>query len=397
VLNASSRLGVILALGATQTLAWASSYYLLAILAEPIAASTGMSANGVFAAFSFSLLISALTGPKVGRTIDRFGGRAVLMLSNAFFAAGLFLMAGASDWVWVWLAWAFMGAGMGFGLYDAAFATLARIYGATARSAITGVTLMGGLASTVGWPLTAWGLAAVGWRETCVIWAVAHLFIGVPLNAMLPRAERGDRVAQADPAPKIEIDRTMILLGFAFAAGWTISTGMAAHLPRLLQDLGATGTQAIAAGMLIGPAQVGARIAEATLFKRAHPLTSARLSAGLHPLGVALLFFGLPGIAMFAILHGAGNGILTIARGTVPLALYGSENYGYRLGILGVPSRMAQAASPLLFGLLMEWLGAGTFAVSASIGLAAATAFCLIRTAPAGRDGEEPGQSTSPR
>nr|WP_246742797.1 MFS transporter [Rhodomicrobium vannielii] len=387
----SSRLSVILALGTTQTLAWASSYYLLAILAEPIAASTSMSANGVFAAFSFSLLISALAGPSVGRSIDRFGGRTVLMLSNAFFAAGLLLMAGASDWVWVWLAWAFMGAGMGFGLYDAAFATLARIYGATARPTITGVTLMGGLASTVGWPLTAWGLAAVGWRETCVIWALAHLFIGVPLNAMLPRVRAGDLPSPADPAPRIEIDRTMILLGFAFAAGWTISTGMAAHLPRLLQDLGATGTQAIAAGMLIGPAQVAARIAEATLFKRAHPLTSARLSAGLHPLGAALLFLGLPGIAIFALLHGAGNGILTIARGTVPLAFYGPENYGYRLGILGVPSRMAQAASPLLFGLLIEALGAGTFVVSAVIMLAALAAFCLVRAGPAKIDGDEPG------
>ncbi|ADP69566.1 major facilitator superfamily MFS_1 [Rhodomicrobium vannielii ATCC 17100] len=386
----SSRLGVILALGTTQTLAWASSYYLLAILAGPIAASTGMSANGVFAAFSFSLLISALVGPRVGRTIDRFGGRTVLMLSNAFFAAGLFVMAGASDWVWVWLAWAFMGAGMGFGLYDAAFATLARIYGATARPAITGVTLMGGLASTVGWPLTAWGLAAVGWRETCVIWAFAHLFIGVPLNAMLPRV-RGDLPSPANPAPRIEIDRTMILLGFAFAAGWTISTGMAAHLPHLLQDLGATGTQAIAAGMLIGPAQVAARIAEATLFKRAHPLTSARLSAGLHPLGAALLFFGMPGIAIFALLHGAGNGILTIARGTVPLAIYGPENYGYRLGILGVPSRMAQAASPLLFGLLIEALGAGTFVVSAVIMLAALAAFCLVQTEPVKGHGDERG------
>lgn len=382
---------MILALGTTQTLAWASSYYLLAILAEPIAASTSMSANGVFAAFSFSLLISALAGPSVGRSIDRFGGRTVLMLSNAFFAAGLLLMAGASDWVWVWLAWAFMGAGMGFGLYDAAFATLARIYGATARPTITGVTLMGGLASTVGWPLTAWGLAAVGWRETCVIWALAHLFIGVPLNAMLPRVRAGDLPSPADPAPRIEIDRTMILLGFAFAAGWTISTGMAAHLPRLLQDLGATGTQAIAAGMLIGPAQVAARIAEATLFKRAHPLTSARLSAGLHPLGAALLFLGLPGIAIFALLHGAGNGILTIARGTVPLAFYGPENYGYRLGILGVPSRMAQAASPLLFGLLIEALGAGTFVVSAVIMLAALAAFCLVRAGPAKIDGDEPG------
>jgi predicted MFS family arabinose efflux permease len=370
---------VVLALGTTQMLAWGSSYYLLAILADPIAKDTGMTTNAIFAAFSFALLLSALVGPEVGRTIDRLGGRTVLLVSNILFAAGLGLMAVSLNWPAIWFAWLFMGLGMGLGLYDAAFATLGRIYGIAARSSITGITLMAGFASTLSWPLTAWGLSAFGWRETCLAWALAHLIIGIPLNATLPRSKVSETSSLTAVKPHLAMDRNMWLLAFAFAAGWTISTAMAAHLPRLLQALGATEAQAIAAGMLIGPAQVAARLIEANLLNRSHPLLSARLSSALHPIGGALLLLGPFAVPLFALLHGAGNGILTIARGTVPLALYGPENYGYRLGILGLPARMAQAGAPVLFGLLVESLGAGAFAVSAGLGLATLAAFCLVR------------------
>jgi predicted MFS family arabinose efflux permease len=370
---------VILALGTTQTLAWASSYYLLAILAGPIAKDTGMSTNEIFAAFSLALLISALLGPKVGQTIDRFGGRAVLIGSNLFFASGLGLLAVAPSWPMVCISWLLIGIGMGLGLYDAAFATLARIYGVAARSSITGITLMAGFASTIGWPLTAWGLSSFGWRETCLAWALAHLVIGIPLNASLPRTAEQGIAEHAAPKPHLVMDRNMWLLAFAFAAGWTISTAMAAHLPRLLQACGATEAEAIATGMLIGPAQVAARVLEASFMKRFHPLLSARLSAALHPIGVALLPLGGVAIPVFAVLHGAGNGILTIARGTVPLALYGTQDYGYRLGVLGAPARMAQAGAPLLFGLLIDRFGAGAFAFSAGLGLATLAAFWLVK------------------
>lgn len=383
---------VTLALGTTQTLAWASSYYLLAILADPIAKDTGMTSDAVFGAFSVSLLISALLGPRVGRTIDRFGGRTVLIGSNLFFAAGLWVLAGSSSWPGVWAAWLIIGVGMSFGLYDAAFATLGRIFGAAAHSPITGITLMAGFASTVSWPLTAWGLSSIGWRETCLGWALAHLLIGLPLNATLPRAIGHNLAAQegADK-PHLLMDRNMWLLALAFAAGWTISTAMAAHLPRLLQAAGATQAQAITAGAMIGPAQVTARIAEASLLKRLHPIFSARLSAVMHPAGAALLFLGAGAVPIFALLHGAGNGILTIARGTVPLALYGPKNFGYRLGILGAPARVAQACAPLLFAVLIDKLGAGAFAVSAALGVVALGSFCLVSV-----PGDGPVEQPSP-
>jgi predicted MFS family arabinose efflux permease len=373
---------IVAALGTTQTVAWASSYYLAAILADPIARELGISSAGVFAPFSAALVLAALLGPRVGRTIDRFGGREVLAVSNVLFAAGLALLAAAYS-VWaIWLGWLVLGMGMGLGLYDAAFATLGRIYGDKARSAITGITLVAGFASTVGWPLTAWGAETIGWRYTCCGWALAHLCLGLPMNLFGLPKERSLSIAITTTAkPYIPMDRTMWLLGFAFATGWVVSTAMAAHLPRILESAGATTAQAVAAAALVGPGQVAARLVEAGLLSRYHPLLSARLSTLGHPVGAVLLFCGGPWFAgPFTLLHGAGNGILTIARGTVPLSIFGPDNYGYRLGLLGAPARLAQAGAPLAFGLLIERFGASALFVSSAFCLAGLIALLLVRT-----------------
>lgn len=371
---------IIAALGTSQTLAWASSYYLIAILANPMARDVGTTPTSIFAAFSVSLLASALLGPRVDRTIDRYGGREVLVVSNLLFAAGLALLAVAPSAPVIWVAWLVMGAAMGLGLYDAAFATLGRIYGDTARSAITGITLIAGFASTVGWPLTAWGDATIGWRATCGAWAIAHLVIGLPLNLFALPKLRGAAPSKADAAkPDVPMDRNMWLLGIAFALGWIVSTGMAAHLPRILEAAGASATQAVAAAALIGPAQVAARVLEAGFFQRFHPLVSARLSTLSHPIGAAALLAGGGWLAMpFTLLHGAGNGIFTIARGTVPLAVFGPDNYGYRLGLIGAPSRILQAGAPLLFGALIESIGAQVLLVSSLCCLVATLALIAV-------------------
>jgi predicted MFS family arabinose efflux permease len=384
------QLPVILALGTTQTLAWASSYYLPAILADPIARDLGVSSNWIFAAFSASLVISAMLGPRVGRQIDLVGGRSVLSMSNLTLAAGLTLLGSATSIPVLVLAWLLLGVGMGFGLYDAAFAALGRIYGDHARRAITGITLIAGFASTVGWPLTAWGLQTIGWRETCFAWAAAHIVIGLPINLlMLPKVAGAKAAAATSIKPHIPIDRTMVLLAFAFAAAWSVTGAMAAHLPRILEAAGATSVQAIAAGALVGPAQVFARIIEASLLSRYHPVVSTRLACLMHPIGAAILAVAGGGAAsVFAIFHGAGNGILTIARGTLPLAIFGPENFGYRLGIIGAPARMAQAVAPLAFGLLIERMGSRVLIVSSALSLAALLALCLLRQAPKARSGE---------
>src|SRR6266478_980137 len=375
------QLPIILALGTTQTLAWASSYYLPAILADPIARDLGVSSNWIFAAFSASLVISAMLGPRVGRQIDLVGGRSVLSISNLTFASGLTLLGLTFSIPVLVVAWLLLGVGMGFGLYDAAFGALGRIYGDAARRSITGITLIAGFASTVGWPLTALGLQSIGWRNTCFAWALAHILVGLPLNFfMLPTVKGAKAAVAASIKPHIPIDRTMILLAFAFAAAWTVTGAMAAHLPRILEAAGATPVQAIAAGALIGPAQVAARIVEAGLLSRYHPLLSTRLACLTHPIGAVIVaIVGGGAASVFAIFHGAGNGILTIARGTLPLAIFGPQNYAYRLGLIGAPSRMCQALAPLAFGLLIDPMGRGVVVVSSALSLSALVALLLLR------------------
>jgi len=378
---------VVTALGTSQTLAWASSYYLPAILAEPMAAGTGVPRAWVFGAFTVSLLISALAGPFVGRVIDRYGGRGVLALSNVVLAAGLTALSVATGPPGLFVAWALLGAGMSLGLYDAAFATLTRLYGQEARGAITGITLIAGFASTVGWPLSAFLEHALGWREACLIWAAINLLIALPINRfLLPPAPAVP--AAAPDAPEAPVGwkphREMFLLAFVFGAGWFVTGSMAAHLPGLLERAGATPLEAIAAAALMGPAQVAARIAEFVVLRRVHPLVSARIAASLHPIGVAvLLIAGPPGAILFAVLYGAGNGLLTIARGTVPLAIFGPVGYGARTGLLGAPARAAQAFAPILFGLLLDAMGVSAIFISAGLCLAALGALLCLRARPA--------------
>ncbi len=375
------QLPIILALGTTQTLAWASSYYLPALLADPMAHDLGISTNWIFGAFSASLVISALLGPRIGRQIDLFGGRQVLSVSNLTIAAGLVLLGFSQSVPVMAFAWFVLGIGMAMGLYDAAFAALGRIYGTEARRPITGITLMAGFASTVGWPLTAWGLAHIGWRDTCFAWAAANILIGLPLNFfVLPAINGAKQAAATAEKPHVPLDRTMILLAFVFAAVWTVTGAMAVHFPRILEATGASHIEAIAAGALIGPAQVAARILEASVLSRFHPLWSTRLACLTHPIGAAVVaIFGAPASTAFALLHGSGNGILTIARGTLPLSVFGPKDFGYRLGIIGAPARMAQAISPLAFGLLIDLMGAKVLMVSSALSLSALAALFLIR------------------
>jgi predicted MFS family arabinose efflux permease len=380
------RTTTIIALGTTQTLAWASSYYLPAILAEPMARELGLTTAWIFGAFSAALLLSAALGPAVGRAIDRRGGRDVLVASNLVLAAGLGLLAIAHGPVMLVIGWIVLGVGIAAGLYDAAFATLAGLYGRDARGAITGITLMAGFASTLGWPASAALDATVGWRGACLVWAAAHLLIGLPLNRwLIPAAPPPSPAAAAtstedDAAPR----GAMALLAFTFAAGWFVTGAMAAHLPRLLEAAGAGATGAIAAAALVGPAQVAARLAEFGLLRRAHPLISARLAALLHPIGAAALLAvggGPAGAAAFALLHGAGNGLLTIARGTLPLAIFGPAGYGHRTGLLGAPARATQAFAPFLFGLVLDDAGPRWAVVlSSGLMLSALVALLVLRS-----------------
>ena len=391
----TSTRNVVIPLGLAQTLAWASSYYLPALLAAPMARELGLPTAGVFAAFSLALVVSALAGPVAGGLIDRHGGRRVLMGTSGLFALGLLGMSQAQGLVSLLLAWAVVGVAMGAGLYEAAFAAVVRLYGQGARHAITGITLMGGLASTVGWPLTAWLEHQVGWRGACAAWALLHGALGLPLHACLPRATARDAGAGATPqdpataappepprpAPSLSSPAwTSFLLAVVFAITWFISTAMAAHLPAMLQAAGASVGASVAVGALVGPAQVAGRLLEFSLPRRVHPLWPARLAALAHPLGALVMLLAGPVAApLFALLHGAGNGILTIAKGTLPLVLFGPGGYGARQGWLMLPARVTQALAPFAFGLVLDHLHERALWFTAGLGLLCCAALLALR------------------
>jgi predicted MFS family arabinose efflux permease len=374
----NGRLRVVLALGTTQTISWASTYYLPAVLAQPMARSLGIPSAWVFAIFSCALIVMAALAPIVGRQIDTRGGRAVLALSHLVIAAGLALLAMAQGTASLALAWAVLGVGMAMGMYDAAFAALAGFYGREARSPITGITLLAGFASTIGWPIHAVLEQTYDWRTACLVWAAVHVVVCLPISiGFLPKPERvhlpatGDqpKAASADAAPTdSSAARTMWLIALLFSSAWFVTGAMATHLPRLLQEFGASATGAIAAAALVGPAQVAARLAELSLLGNVHPLISTRIATALHPIGAAaLLALGGPAAAAFAVLHGAGNGMLTIARGTLPLALFGPTGYGFRQGLISAPARMTQATAPFLFALVLDASPVGAIALSATL------------------------------
>jgi MFS family permease len=380
----SNRVTVVATIGATQTLAWASTFYLPAILGAPIADALDMPRSVFFGIFSAALLLSAAIGPAVGRLIDRHGGRAVLAGSNLVIAAGLALQAASHGVFETCAAWTILGIGIGMGLYDPAFAALTSLYGRDARGPITGITLIAGFASTIGWPATAWFNEAFGWREACLIWAALNLALAMPLNWLLippARASHARPSPVAEPAGPEPPRGAMPILAFYFSAAWFVTGAMAAHLPGLLEATGASPAAAIAAAALVGPAQVGARLVEFGLLRALHPLATARIAAALYPLGAAvLMLFGAPSVAGFALLHGAGNGMITIAKGTLPLAIFGPAGYGARSGLLSAPAQAMRSVAPFLFGLLLDRYGASSVLLSAALSLAACLSLFLLRT-----------------
>ena len=370
----------VLTLGVTQTIGYACSSYLPATLAKPMAADVGMSTSGVFLAFSAALLLQAVTGPRVGRLVDQRGGRPPLTAASLLFAAGLVGLAISHTPAALIASWLIIGLGMSAGLYDIAFAGLVGWFGVDARRSITGVTLIAGFASTIGWPLTAWLEHEIGWRGACLAWAALNVLIALPLHLTLPRAP-APRPAPAHDAPPVSDAAApgdtgkMVLMATAFAVLAAIGSAMSAHLPPMLNALGVGPAAAVGAAALVGPAQVAARLAEFALVRRIHPLVSGRVAVAMFPIGAGLLIaFGAIAAAPFTILYGAGNGLFTIVRGALPLALFGDRNYGRRLGVLNVPARLLQAVSPFVFALMLERsanLALGIMAVGSVLALGA--------------------------
>ncbi len=354
---------LVTALGLIQIISWGSSYYLLAVLAKPIVADTGWSLTWVVSGLSLGLLSGGVVSPRLGRLIEHRGGRLVLASSSILFSLGLGGLCIANNLALYLAAWLIIGFAMGGGLYDATFATLGRIYGQHARTAISVLTLFGGLASTVCWPLTAFFAAKLGWRGACLVYAGLHLVICLPLNLLfLPRgtsppASKPSPTAPAAPvtdgAARRRKTTAFVLLAAIVALGEALFTVISVHLLLILQTRGMELAAAVALGSLIGPAQVGARALEMAFGRFYHPLWTLTASSALVAAGIALLFVPAPITALALIVYGSGVGLASIARGTVPLELFGPLGYASLMGRLALPCLLAQALSPSLASILL--------------------------------------------
>lgn len=381
-MRVSRRLG--LGLGLVQVLAWATTYYLPAIVAGPVSEDLGYSRAAVLGAFSWALIVGGLLSPLAGAWIERTGGRTVLVVGVLLQAAGLAVLGGLpSLWGW-YLGWTVIGGGMAFALYDAAFATAGRHLGAGARPVILGITMIGGFASTLGWPLGSWLFDAIGWRLTAFVYAGVQVALNLPIvlatvPARAPASEPRPGAEHAR-APPVGGGRTLALLGVYFTVRSFIAGVVTVHALILLTGLGMSQGAAVAAAALVGPAQVGARVLDWSFGRYATPLLTGRLGALLLPVGLLAPLAGLPGVAL-TLAYGLSNGILTVSRGTLPLFLLGPEGYATRLGQLALPALIAQAIAPTITApLLGVWPAAHILTTMA--GLAALAGLCLAPLRP---------------
>lgn len=358
-------------LGVGQIISWGTSSYLPAVLAAPISKDTGWALATVIGAISWALVIAGVSSPKVGRLIDKHGGRTVLASSSILFAIALLLMGLAPGLFFYYLAWTIMGFAMAAGLYDAAFSTLGRLFGEDARPLIKGLTLIAGFASTIAWPTIGMLNNEVGWRQTCFILAAIHITLGLANYLFLiPKKHYQTELAAAKPGSssqdaddnddiKNKNNYLFILLATLFTVQAAIGSVITIHLLDLLTQMGVAAATSLLIGSMIGPAQVFARAMEFFLGKNLHPLWSARIGVSLIIFGILCLLTGTPWLGFIAMAaYGAGNGIMTIARGTLPLTIFGPHGYGKRMGLLARPLLIIQALSPIFASIVLQSYGA---------------------------------------
>lgn len=378
-------------LGITQILCWGAMFYTPVLMVPLIAQTRGWSIAFTMGGFSIGLLAAGVTAPWVGRGIDRYGGHVVMAAGSLTGAIGFVLLVTATHPAAYVVAWIVLGIAMGANLYDATFASLGRIFGIEARSAITAVTLAGGFASTVSWPVTYLLLSRLDWQSTYLVYACVLVLVAAPLHAFgLPRQRAmasAPAVAATDmPARPVVLPPrglTFLLVAAAFAAYAFVPSGLSAHLLAIFQRGGVDAATAVSIGALFGPAQVGARLIEFLFARHLHPLLIARGAVSTLLLGFAMLEIvgvSVATAAIFMLMFGGSNGLITITRGAVPLSLFGAAGYGQIIGRLAAPFLLMQAAAPLVMAFVVERVSdPAALGLAALFALAALACFFAIR------------------
>jgi Major Facilitator Superfamily len=372
-------------LGLSQLVCWGISYYLIGGFGDLMAADLGWSRSWVYGGFSAALVIMGLTSQMTGKLIDRHGGRSVMVAGSCLLALGCAGLSLAHDVVGYYAAWLVLGLAMRLTLYEAAFAALARIAGPQARRPISQITLLGGLASTAFWPIGN-GLASVlGWRGAVMAYA-GFALMTIPLHLAIPDThyEHAKIAPQSSPEPRKRPppDRFLAALLYAGTAALAnfLNSGMSAHMIPILAGLGLASSMAVWIATLRGVGQSAARLCEILFGRRLDPLDLNVGACLALPISfVAGLFSGtsIAAAILFALLYGAGNGLLTITRGTLPLVLFEPREYGAVVGRLLAPSFLLSAAAPLAYASLIENFGEQS-ALHLSLALASGVFGCAL-------------------
>jgi MFS family permease len=357
------------ALGITQITAWGTSFYCLGVLAKPIAADTGWAISTIFLGFSIALVVMGVISTTVGRLIDRIGARAVMSIGTVIVSAGLLGLSQVRDIVLYYAAWAVIGVGMRCCLYDAAFAALVQVVPSRGRLAISYLTLYGAYASTVFWVVGHYLNGAYGWRGTLGIFAIINLVVCLPLNwlGLSWREPAGTEAARPDQAtpdgPVLQGQRRAIglaLFALIMSLNGFVFGVVSLQLVPLLEAAGLAGATAVWVASLKGHGQFAGRLVEIFFAKNLKAMTVARIAIGVLPPALLLLLLAQGELALlvaFTLLLGGSQGVITIVRGAVPLALFGAKGYGAVLGLIATPILMVNAFSPSLFALIVDQVG----------------------------------------
>jgi len=350
-------------LGLSQLICWGISYYPIGELGPQMTRDLGWSRVVVYTGFSVALAVMGLSSSVIGRAIDRHGGRVVMAAGSIVMAIGCAGLALSHGVVSYFLAWTALGLAMRCTLYDAAFATLVRIGGPGASRAMSWITLPGGLASTVFWPIGHALAASLGWRGAELVYAGVAL-LTVPLHLAIPRGAHAAEPAAATPSPRplAARDRRLAIGLYLLIVTLTssLNTSMSAHMIGLMSGLGVAAAAAVWIASLRGMGQLLARLSEVVLGARIHPLDLNLVAASVMLVAFIAGLVGhsaLPALVAFSFLYGASNGILTITRGTVPLALFGHRGYGGFVGGMLVPGYVLSAIAPMIYAAAIERLG----------------------------------------
>ena len=363
-------------LALTRIIGWGSTFYAPGVLARPIEGEIGLSSTVVFGGITILLVTGAVIAPLLGRHLDREGTRRSMCVGAVICALGLALLGVAQGLVSYLASWFVLGIGHSMTLANVGNVTVAQLMGERTRRAIGIMMLATGLASAVFWPLTAVLNETYGWRMTWFVFAAMQIVIVLPIHAAIPShshaaSSAGPALAVAEGRVPERLRGTAFwLIALAFSASGLVSWGLPLHLISMLQNSGLSNAEAVGIATLSGPATLMARLIDATLGERLPVERVALAGLLLGPLAcltLALVPMSLPVAAGFVLVFSSAMGVISVARATLPLALFGRRGFAAMLGRLTVPQNLAFAAAPLFFAFVIESFGTNPALVTSSV------------------------------